>query len=94
MAHVTSSSTIVLGSGDAEGDEAPEDEASLSEEAAGFGDLFLLAGDEEAEETPEVEGVAELSLRGSLVLPQRGALRVLGRWEGLGRGGRSAFTFM
>lgn len=91
MAHVTSSSTIVLGSGESEGDGVPEDEVNLSEEAV---DLFLLTGEEEAEDTPEVEGVAELSRRVSLGLAQRGALRVLGRWEGLGRGGRSAFTFM
>lgn len=94
MAHVTSSSTIVLGSGEAEGDEAPEDEVSLSKDVLGRGDLFLLEGEEDAEDIPEVEDAAEPSRRGSLVLPQRGALRVLGRWEGLGRGGRSAFTFM
>lgn len=94
MAHVTSSSTMVLVSGEAEGVEAPEDEASLSEEETGLGDLFLLAGDEEAEDIPEVEAVTELSRLASLVLPHRGALRVLGRWEGLGRGGSSGFTFM
>ena len=98
MAHVTSSSTTTLVSGEAEGDEAPDDVARPSEELEGRGEGFLLAGDEEAEDTPEVEGVAEPSRCGSLVLPppppQRGALRVLGRLEGLGRGGRSALIFM
>lgn len=95
MAHVTSSSTTTLVSGEAEGDEAPDDVARPSEELEGRGEGSLLAGDEEAEDTPEVEGVAEPSRRDSLVLPpQRGALRVLGRLEGLGRGGRSALNFM
>lgn len=58
MAHVTSSSTIVLVSGDAEGDEAADDVGRPSEELLARGDEFLLAGDEEAEDTPEVEGVA------------------------------------
>lgn len=96
MAHVTSSSTTILVFGEAEGDEAPDDVARPSEELQGRGDGFLLVGDEEAEDTPEVEGVAEPSRRDSLVLPppQRGALRVLGRLEALGRGGRSALIFM
>lgn len=91
MAHVTSSSTIVLWSGESEGDGVPEDEVSLSEEAV---DLFLLVGEEKETDTPEVERVAELSRRDSFGLGPRGALRVLGRLDGLGRGGRSAFTFM
>ena len=96
MAHVTSSSTTTLVSREAEGDEAVDDVVPPSQELDGRGEEFLLAGEEEAEDIPEVEGVAESSLRGSLILPapMRGALRVLGRLEGFGRGGRSAFTFI
>lgn len=58
MAQVTSSSTIVLVSGDAEGDEAADEVARPSEELLALGEEFLLAGEEEVEDTPEVEGVA------------------------------------